>query len=206
MFASDFSPSCFEKPSLYLLSLLLDPQGFSSGNLIPSDFGPLRFDKMDLLQERGRIPQLALDFTHGDGSFLATYFGHVSPFKLHFAELALGGNVERYVFSKGADVLIPMQTARPVSALPQGLDWSILAGSISLWRACVGLPGACEESLGKYFSKMKSVSRYQWINDSYERQGDDILETWSTCIACDDIGDVKISVLFVNGLISGVSS
>lgn len=205
MSGSEISTSSFEKPSLYLLSLLLNPDGHVSGISIPSDFGTLTFCKMDLLQERGRIPQLVLDYELEGGSFQAVYFGHVSPFKLHSTELKRKGTVVKHVFSEAAVELIPMETALPPSGVPQGLDWKIVAGSLSLWRACVGLPVVCDNSLGKYFSKMKSVSRYQWSNEAFEIQSNKILETWSSDIPCGEIGKIKMSVFFVNGLISGIS-
>ena len=205
MHAAEIAPSSFEKPSLYLLSLLLNPEGFDLDTPIPSDFGTLAFSKMELLQERGRIPQLVLDYMLEGGSFRVVYFGHVSPFKIHSVELEQGGSpVAKHVFSEAANGLLPMETARPLSGLPQGLDWKIVAGSLSLWRACIGLPTACDQSLGKYFSKMKSVSRYQWTNESYEKQGSEISETWSSSIPCAEKEDVKISVSYVNGLIAGI--
>ncbi|WP_321402421.1 hypothetical protein [Maridesulfovibrio sp.] len=205
MSGSEIPRSSFEKPSLYLLSLLLNPDGAASGQSIPSDFGTLTFRKMDLLQERGRIPQLVLDYELAGGSFQAVYFGHVSPFKLHRTELKHNGAVVKHVFSEAAGGHIHMETALPPSGLPQGLDWKIVAGSLCLWRACVGLPSGCDKSLGKYFSKMKSVSRYQWTNDRFEIQDSNILETWSSDIPCGEAECINFSIFFANGLIAGIS-
>jgi uncharacterized protein YkuJ len=202
---NEISPSSFETPSLYLLSLLLDPDGFALNQPIPSDFGTLFFTRMDFLQERGSIPQLALEFSREGDAFRAVYYGHVSPYKLHFIELEREGvPVLKHVFSRGAEIFIPMETAGPAGELPEGLDWKIVAGSLSLWRACTGLPGICDESLGKYFSKMKSVSRYEWTSESYRKQGGDILERWSSSVPCSGNGNVGISMLLVNGVISEV--
>ena len=205
MSVNDISSYSFEKPALYLLSLLLGTQNGVSGLTVPSDFGMLKFKGMDLLQERGQIPQLELDFEFEGGSFRAVYFGHVSPFKLGSVQLILEGKPEiRHVFSDAGKVNIPMQAAAQVAELPPGLDWNIIAGSLSLWRACCGLPNGCDPSLGKYFKKMKTVSRYQWKNASYEINGSEILEEWATCIT-DAVGH-EMSLLFVikNGLVSAL--
>ncbi len=53
---NDISSYCYEKPALYLLSLLLGNPNDVSGLEVPSDFGLLGFKGMDLLQERGQIP------------------------------------------------------------------------------------------------------------------------------------------------------
>jgi hypothetical protein len=205
MSINEISYSSFENPALYLISLLLNPKEFTQDTPIPSDFGLLYFNEIDLLQERGRVPQLMLDFTLEKGVFRAVYFGYVSPFKLHYTELKMDDlPASTSVFSKGNELFIPMEAARPVKGCPQEPDWNILAGSLSLWRACIALPTVCDESLGKYFSKMKSVSRYQWSNDSYEKQGDSIFETWSSCIPCGESADTDISISLVNGLLAEV--
>ncbi|NDV22683.1 hypothetical protein [Desulfovibrio sp. JC022] len=205
MSVDEISTDCFEKPSLYLLSLLLGPQHDISGMVIPSDFGPLTFKGMDLLQQRGQIPRLELCFELAGGFFRAVYFGHVSPFKLGDVRLEREGLPEiNHVFSEAGKVHIPMQAASQVADLPSGLDWKILAGSLCLWRACSGLPNGCDSSLGKYFNKMKSVSRYQWSNVSYEIQGNDIFEEWSSCIYDAQNGEIKISFFIKNGLLASL--
>ena len=205
MSVSEISLLDFETPSLHLLSLLLDPEGVSGDLSFSSGFGTLRFIKMDLLQERGRIPQLVVDFALDGGKFRAVYFGHVSPFKLHSVELDRKGQpAQKQIFSEGNEVYISMAAGDQVCDLPPGADWRIVAGSLFLWRSCLGLPNACDESLGKYFSKMKSVSRYQWINERYERQDGDILETWTSSVVCSDGNNLKISILLINGIVSKI--
>ncbi|WP_419778706.1 hypothetical protein [Maridesulfovibrio sp.] len=195
----------FETPSLYLLSQLLDPEGLSGDIFVPSEFGVLRFTHMDLMQERGRIPQLIIDFELEDGKFRVAYFGHVSPFKLHSVELDREGETaQQHVFSEGSEVCLPLKACDSVTELPSGLDWKIVGGSLFLWRSCLGLPNACDESLSKYFSKMKSVSRYQWTCESYARQGEDILEKWSASVSCNDGDNLKISIFLVDGLVSKI--
>ncbi|WP_197528751.1 hypothetical protein [Maridesulfovibrio salexigens] len=172
---------------------------------VPSDFGLLRFKGMDLLQERGQIPKLVLDFELEAGSFRAVYFGHVSPFKLGSVQLIQEGREEiNQVFSSSGKVLVPMQAATQVDGFPPDLNWNILAGSLSLWRACCGLPNGCDPSLGKYFNKMKTVSRYQWDNISYEVEGDEIVEEWSACVPDAVVNDIKVVFVIKNGLISAL--
>ncbi|WP_415716142.1 hypothetical protein [Maridesulfovibrio sp.] len=205
MSAGEVSLPDFEMPALYLLALLLDPDGVDGDIAFSSGFGTLRFSRMDLRQERGRIPQLVIDFELDGGKFNAAYFGHVSPFKLHYAEIVCDGlPVQKHIFSEGNEVYIPMAAGVYDGDLPSGVDWRILAGSLFLWRSCLGLPNACDESLGKYFSKMKLVSRYQWINECYKRQGENILETWTSIVPCSGGENLKISILFVDGLISKI--
>lgn len=195
----------FEIPPLHLLSILLDPEGSSGDIFVPSDFGILRFSQMDLMQERGRIPQLIIDFELDGGKLRAAYFGHVSPFKLHSVEFDREGEpAQKHVFSEGSKVCLPLQACDSVAELPSGLDWKIVGGSLFLWRSCLGLPNACDESLSKYFSKMKSVSRYQWTCESYARQGEDILEKWSASVSCNDGDNLKISIFLVDGLVSKI--
>lgn len=100
--------------------------------------------------------------------------------------------------------MIPMQAAAQVAGFPPGLDWNILAGSLSLWRACCGLPNGCDPSLGKYFNKMKTVSRYQWDNIRYEIIGNEIVEEWSACIPDVKVNNLKVIFIIKNGLISAV--
>ncbi len=205
MSADEIPTYCFEKPSLYLLALLLGPQNETSSMVVPSDFGPLTFKSMDLLQQRGQIPKLELSYELERGTFRAVYFGHVSPFKLGAVELLREGEAEiNLVFSEAGKVHIPMHAASQVADLPPGFDWKILAGSLCLWRACTGLPNGCDPSLGKYFNKMKSVSRYQWNNVSYEIQGNDILEEWSSSFSDTENGEMKISFFVKNGLLASL--
>ena len=205
MLVNEMSSYCLEKPALYLLSLLLGKPDDISNLNIPSDFGLLKFKGMDLLQKRGQIPKLVLDFEHQGGVFRATYFGHVSPFKLGTVHFVQEGEPEiNRVFSDAGKVMIPMQAARQVAGLPSGLNWTILAGSLSLWRACCGLPNGCDPSLGKYFTKMKTVSRYQWDNIRYEVEGDEIVEEWSACVSDVVINDMKVVFIIKNGLISAL--
>lgn len=198
---TDISTFSLEKPSLYFLSILLDPHGGVADISVPFDFGSLSFHKMDLLQERGQIPRLALDFEFSGGSFHSVYFGHVSPFKLGAVRVQKNGaeSVE-HVFSEAEKEYLPMQAAGQISEIPSELDWKIVAGSLSLWRACCGLPKACDPSLGKYFAKMKSVSRYRWKCEKYEIQGNDIIEEWSSQISYAKSGNKEVLFSIKNGL------
>lgn len=190
-----------EKPSLYFLSTLLDPQGRAANLPVLSDFGPLSFLGMELEQERGHIPQLVLDFEFEGGCFQSVYFGYVSPFKLGTTYLQFDGEKEiERIFSEAGKEYLPMQAAERLSKIPSDFDWKIVAGSLSLWRACCGLPKACDPSLGKYFNKMKSVSRYQWKCEKYEIQGNDIIEEWSSQISYAKLGNKKVLFSIKNGL------
>ncbi len=102
--------------------------------------------------------------------------------------------------------MIPMQAAAQVAGFPSDMNWNVLAGSLSLWRACCGLPSVCDSSLGKYFNKMKTVSRYQWDNISYEIKGNEIVEEWSACISDAKFNDIKVVFIIKNGLISALRS
>lgn len=198
---NEISSFSFETPSLYFLSLLLGASDASKDMTVPSDFGLLTFKSMDLLQERGQIPRLQLDFKLDAGFFRAVYFGYVSPFKLASAQLKREGSPDIFsIFSEAGKIHIPMRAAEQVAQLPAGIDWKIAAGSLSLWRACCGLSNGCDSSLGKYFDKMKSVSRYQWDNVSYKIEGNDILEEWKTCIPDVESEEINISFFIKNGL------
>ncbi|WP_320174796.1 hypothetical protein [Maridesulfovibrio sp.] len=203
MLVNEIYSYSFEKPALYLLSLLLGKPNDISELTVPSDFGLLRFKGMDLLQERGQIPKLVLDFELEGGSLRTVYFGHVSPFKLGNVQLIQEGRAEiNHVFSDAGKVMIPMQAATEIAGIPAGLNWNIVAGSLSLWRACCGLPNGCEPSLGKYFNKMKTVSRYQWENISYELKGDEIVEEWTACVTDAVVHGARVVFVIKNGLIS----
>lgn len=198
---TNISTFSLEKPSLYFLSILLDPQGGGADISVPSDFGALSFLGMELEQERGHIPQLVLDFEFDGGCFQSVYFGYVSPFKLGTTYLQFDGDkkIERIFYEAGKEYF-PMQAAEQPSEIPPELDWKIVAGSLSLWRACCGLPQACDPSLGKYFNKMKSVSRYQWKCERYEIQGNDIIEEWSSQIFYAKLENKEILFSIKNGL------
>lgn len=203
--SDEFPFSVLESPALFFLARLLNPAGLPQDLTVPSEFGKLTFREMDLLQERGRLPVLQLDFEFAEGLFQALYYGHISPFKLGSVRIIRAGEPEKeYVFSEAGRVLLPMKYSLQPAELPQGLDWKILAGSLYLWRSCCGLPDVCDPSLGKYFSKMKSVSRYSWENVSYEMNGDIVMEEWSTCVIGTESAEKSISVTLQNGSVSNV--
>lgn len=206
MYPDGLTSLSFEKPALHFLSLTLDTDfSFDSEVILPTEMGRFSFKKLDLVQERGKLPLLVLDFELEEGTAEILYFGHISPFKLHCFRLCRKGyGAEEYFFSKKGMMNEDPAAADFAEYFPADIDFRIVTGSLYLWRSCVGLPKVCAPDLVKYFSKMKTVSRYQWKNDEYRIENSDSYEKWTGVIPVNKDVDVEISVFFKNGLLCDV--
>lgn len=192
-----------EKISLYFLSLILDEEFDSTVPMcFTSDIGSLQFTGVDLLQERGKLPLLILDFMHSEDAVKILYFGHISPFKLQSVEFCKKcAEPEKFCFT-GTDAAVADLVITDFKGFfPQNIDYKIVLGSLFLWRSCIGLSKVCESSLGKYFSKMKSVSRYKWEMNEYFVKNGSVCEKWSAMVTCCDSVERKVNVFFEDGVV-----
>ncbi len=208
MYSDGLISLSYEKPALYLLSALLD-SGFQLGAqlAIPSDMGELVFKAIDLIQERGKIPLLKLDFEEAiDKTMLEfQYFGHVAPQKFHSVKVEKSGNeLIEYTFADVNKVYGKLEADYEPKISLDSINIKLLCGSLYLWRSCVALPKICEESLSKYFKKMKSVSRYEWKLESYSRDLNKIVEKWSCVAPTESYGDKCVSVTLCDGIVENV--
>ena len=176
-------PTCFsrleiEKSLLHFLALTLGRSGQSNAKLKIScgNEKPV-FEKLDITQERGRLPMLVLYFTFGSRQMRAEYFGHIAPAKLGCVTLYEGQHVlEEYHFSRPGKLYDSELLVRMDKLFPDAADAKGLIASLYLWRSCIGLSMVCAEDLKKYFSKMKSISRFEWVVEEITVKGVDIHE------------------------------
>ncbi|WP_291326389.1 hypothetical protein [Desulfovibrio sp. UCD-KL4C] len=208
MYSAGLTSLSYEKSALYLLSVLLD-SGFQLGAqlAIPSDMGELVFKSIDLIQERGKIPLLKLDFEGAVSQtvFEFQYFGHVAPQKFHSVKVVKSDNeLIEYTFADVNKVYGKLKADYDQTISLDSINMKLLCGSLYLWRSCVAFPKICEESLSKYFKKMKSVSRYEWDLESYFVDMDKILEKWSCVIPTESYADKHVLVTLCDGIVENV--
>ncbi|WP_031480256.1 hypothetical protein [Maridesulfovibrio frigidus] len=206
MFSDGLSMLSFERPALSLIALLLDDKIISAeGLLVPSDMGILTFKSMDLIQDRGKMPVVMIEFLNeqNQSTWKFAYFGHISPLKLNSVSIAnADGTVDERTFSE-MNMSYGKSEAVYSKAVDIGsVDVKLLCGSLYLWRSCVGLPKACEEVFAKYFRKMKPVSRYEWELNDYSVNGEDIAEEWSCAVPSDAYGKGVVKVTVQNGIVT----
>ncbi|SMF04583.1 hypothetical protein [Desulfovibrio gilichinskyi] len=208
MYSAGLTSLSYEKPALYLLSVLLG-SGFQLGTklTIPSDMGELIFKSIDLIQVRGKIPLLKIDFEEAmdQTSFEFQYFGHVAPQKFHSVKVEKSDNeLIEYTFADVNKIYGKLEADYDQKISIDSIDIKLLCGSLYLWRSCVALPKICEESLSKYFKKMKSVSRYEWNLELYFVDVNKIIEKWSCVVPTESHGDKWVSVELCNGIVENV--
>lgn len=208
MYPDGLTSLSYEKPVLYLISVLLD-SGFQLGAklTIQSEMGDLVFESLDLIQERGKIPLIKLDFDGVKDNFLFEfqYFGHVAPHKFHSVKFEKSENeLIEYTFADVNKDYGKLEADYDQKISLDSIDIKLLCGSLYLWRSCVALPKICEESLSKYLKKMKSVSRYEWKLESYSRDLNKIVEKWSCVALTDSYGDKCVSVTLCDGIVENV--
>ncbi|MBI9111877.1 hypothetical protein [Maridesulfovibrio ferrireducens] len=210
MYPAGLTSLSFEKPVLYFLSVLLDDK-FEPVNemIIPSDMGELLFKSMDLFQDRGKIPLLKLDFeeVQNKSLFEFQYFGHVAPQKFHSVKVVKDDeNLIEHTFADVNKDCAKLEANYDQEVSLGSIDIKILCGSLYLWRSCVALPKKCEESLSKYFGKMKTVSRYQWKMESYFVENDIIVEKWSCVVPTESYDKGSVTVTLRNGIVDKIGS
>ncbi|CCO25449.1 hypothetical protein [Maridesulfovibrio hydrothermalis] len=206
MFPDVMSSMNFEKPALHFLALILAEDFNPVVSLsVPSELGDLEFKAVDVKQERGKIPLLLIGFEAKEGRGEISYFGHISPFKLYYFELNNSGEcLEKFIFSEAGKPLVRFASADLRHLFPDDLDMKIIVGSLYLWRSCIGLSKICDSSLVKYFSKMKSVSRYQWNMDDHHFENNDVYEKWSAVVIDKQGEERNISIVLENGIVKTV--
>ncbi len=212
MFSDALTMLSFERPALTLTALLLDEKRTSAeGVTVPSDMGGLTFKSMELIQDRGKMPVVMIEFLNeqNQSTWNFSYFGHISPLKLNsvsvvYADGTTGGKTDELTFSE-MNKSYGKSEAVYVGPVDIGsIDVKLLCGSLYLWRSCVGLPKACEEVFAKYFRKMKPVSRYEWELSDYSVNGDDVVEEWSCVVPSDAYGEGVVEVTVQNGIVISI--
>ncbi|WP_320170756.1 hypothetical protein [Maridesulfovibrio sp.] len=206
MSAVDFSPGGIEKASLHFLALV---QGENLHGDAPQEVpccgDLLVFSGLDIVQERGRLPVLALDFEVGQKHLEIDFFGHIAPAKLfRYVMTENGAPLAEYFFCKPGALHQSIIGAEMESLFPAVVDARVVCSSLFLCRSCCGLGGVSPDDLKKYFSKMKSISRFEWILENYAKSGCDMDETWSATVTGCSGADIKLTANLVNGVVREV--
>ncbi|WP_432735367.1 hypothetical protein [Maridesulfovibrio sp. FT414] len=207
MLSTFISPVQLEKAVLHFLAIALAAPAENHPCIpVPGGDVTLVFHGLDIVQERGRLPLLVLDFDCGKFRLQVEFFGHLAPAKFHCARLYDGDEVvAEHLFADPGTVYRSELAGEMEAAFPDSADAGALMGSLYLWRSCAGLSCVCPEELGKYFGKMKSVSRYVWELLKAEYTNDAVVEKWITSdytCASDSAG---VSVVLENGVVVNVN-
>lgn len=202
---SEFSPLEIEELALRFLAVILDKK-HSEPPVVPFRDGVAVFSGLDIVQERGRLPLLKLEFHCGPGLLYISFYSYISPFKICRASLSLEGNPPtEHVFAEPGKLYLSETAMSGDIRFPTGVSAERLIAGLYLWRSCVGLADICADDLKKYFSKMKSVSHHEWELESYSKNDDVACEIWSARV-CESAGEnVRVSVSLQNGIVSRVA-
>lgn len=206
MSQSCFSPSSIEKCVLHFLSLTLEKNTPDNKKLtVFCGSEKLVFRELNIVQERGSLPLLELFFDAGESVIKVELFGHISPVKFYRFEMYDNGRlISGHCFTDPGQLYHPDVYGQMIDLFPTDVDSRALLLSLYLWRSCTGLSGLCPDDLKKYFSKMKSVSRYEWINDYVFCQDDKIHEKWTVKNMDGMEKSSSLYVILNNGVITGV--
>ncbi|WP_027721650.1 hypothetical protein [Maridesulfovibrio zosterae] len=163
------------------------------------------FKGIDVIQERGKLPLLKIDFSIDDITVNIFYFGHISPVKIQSYELC-GPDHQKFIhsFSSSTGKVVRPLILDVQNQFMEGIDLKIVLSSLHLWRSCIGLSKVCPADLKKYFSKMQSVSRFQWILAGFTDDYDVVSEKWIANVYTVGGDNKELSVFFENGQINNV--
>ncbi|OEU64844.1 MAG: hypothetical protein BA863_08030 [Desulfovibrio sp. S3730MH75] len=208
MFSDGLTMLSFERPALSLTALLLDDKRISAEGLtVSSNMGILTFKSMGLIQDRGKMPVVMIEFLNeqNQSAWKFSYFGHISPLKLNSVSVVNADRtVDERTFSEMNKSYGKSEAVYGEAVDIGTVDVKLLCGSLYLWRSCVALPKVCAEVLAKYFRKMKPVSRYEWELCDYSVDGEDVVEEWSCVVPSDAYGKGVVMVTVRNGIVINI--
>lgn len=203
---SCFSPYSIEKCVLHFLSLTLEKNTPDNKKLtVFCGSEKLVFRELNIVQERGALPLLELFFDANGSVIKVELFGHISPVKFYRVGLYEEGELRcGHYFTEPGQICPSDLYEQMIELFPADADSRALLLSLYLWRSCCGLSGVCPDDLKKYFSKMKSVSRYEWLNDTIIHKDDEIYEKWTVKNAEGVDKTDSLHVILNNGVVTGV--